>query len=667
MKLYIDIETRSPCNLKTSGQYVYAAHPLTEILMMAWAIGDAPIRVWFCLSQPMPAELRAALTDTTVTIVAHNVSFERVVMAGVWGLDIPLERWGCTASRAARYGLPRTLDGAAAALGLEVQKDKTGHTLMLAMCKPRAIRAGSPTNPADPGGRPIYRDAPADIARLAVYCAKDVEVERVIDGILPPLTPPELAMWRMTERVNDRGVCVDTALLLTLTLLVDDAERDVNARISAATCGAIPKVSDHGALTRWLLARGIDDADDTGVGKQAVAAMLDRADLDPLIRNVLVMRQQGGGSATKKYRAITQRLSNDGRIRGVLVYCGAAGTGRWSSRGAQLQNLIREDERFNALACIRDILAKATIPELEELYGPILVVCAKLLRPLFTAAPGKVLTRGDYSQIEARILAWLAGAAWKVQAFRDYDAGTGPDLYKIAGAKIYRVEVSEVSKPQRQIGKVGELALGYGGGKGAFLTMAKGYGVKVTEDVAEEIKLAWRAGNPEVVQLWADLEWAAVRCMQVAPGQVFPVGNLGVTFRRTKLALAMRLPSGTSLLYWTPRLAMRPTPWGEDRLSVICRTEDAKTKQWVERALYGGLICENLTQATARDIMADAMVRLEAAGLDPVLTVHDEGIAEAGHNSAAEVERILLQAPAWAVGLPIAADCSTAFRYLKGK
>lgn len=696
-RLEIDIETRSVAPLPKTGVYVYAEHPTTEITHVAYSRDAASVRVWLpprstqrdtsgvrqvvttasgrqveAFGGPMPADLYEALNDPAVELVAHNASFERNVLGGAPGrrIGVPvhqlaaLPRWNCTAARAACMGLPRTLESTAAALNLPVQKDREGYALMMRMCKPKPKTGVN-------GVPPVWVDDPASMLREAAYCADDVHTEAAVDAKLPNLPGLERQVWEITEAMNDAGVVVDTDLLLRVSLMIEDAERDINARISGVTGGAVPRVSDHGALTRWLLAQGLDDTAETGVGKQAVAAMLERADLDPVVRSVLAMRRDGGGSSAKKYRAILTRLSNDGRLRGALVYAGAAMTARWSSRGAQLQNLPRGGTIRSTDGAIRDLMDGASLAEIEEIHGPPLVVASELLRPVFTAAEGYWLARGDYSQIEARVIAWMAGAEWKLDAFRACDAGTGPDTYKLAAASIYRVAVPDVTKEQRQIGKVGELALGFQGGVGAFQQMAKGYGVRVGDDRADEIKVAWREANPEVVQLWRDMERAAIDCMESSPGRFWPVGTRGMGYKRNGAALALRLPSGRHMLYWSPRLAMKATPWGS-RATLVYRAEDPVKKRWTEFDAYGGLLTQGPVQATARDLMADALVRLPAAGFRPVLTVHDEGIGEAARQrfattdeAKAAIAAVMMQAPAWAAGLPVAADASAALRYVK--
>jgi DNA polymerase bacteriophage-type len=371
-----------------------------------------------------------------------------------------------------------------------------------------------------------------------------------------------------------------------------------------------------------------------------------------------------------------------------------------SSRGAQLHNLPRGlflKKRSVIDAVIRDISDGATFGEIEELHGPPIVLASELLRPVFWTDSDHWMARGDSKQIEARVLPWLAGAQWKLDAFARYDAGEGPDLYKVGAGGIYHVAPESIGDedPRRQVGKVSELALGFQGGAPALQNMAKGYGVKIPRAVRpagadwdwqapdgtdEWIKQQWRAANPEVSDrdtgLWGALERAAVTCVQSPIGTVVRVegcaGELGVRFKRNTRAMGMWLPSGHPLFYWSPKLVTRMTPWGKEKLTVIYRAEDSQTKQWTEYAAYGGLWCENLVQATARELMAWWLLAMRAAGILPVLTVHDEGIGEAQRrlfadpDAAAEaVLSIMRRKPAYAAGLPVSAEASAGLRYVK--
>ncbi|WP_419900620.1 DNA polymerase [Roseomonas sp. USHLN139] len=702
MRLHLDLETRSRVDLTKTGVYVYSEDESTRIIVARWKLDNGPLREWtFLQATRFPDELLDLLDNPAVTVVAHNAGFERTMLNGPPGRrlgvrrPIPLERWNCTAARAACFGLPRSLDGAGAALGLAVQKDKDGKALMLRMCKPLPFRRKRRDETPDEfaaakaehaAGPPEWLEDPDSVARLSAYCAIDVEVEHAIDGLLPELYGMERGVWLQTERMNDRGVRIDLALLDAVTQLVAEAEAAVNQRLARLTNGRVLRVSDHGAITRWLQEYDADDnLGEDGIGKAALAALLEREDLPPLVRDVLRIRQDNGKSSTAKYRTIRERLSSDGTVKGCFVYCGASGTSRFSSRGLQLQNLPRGGSVKNIPEAIAELIAGLCLELAEDLYGPAMVLAAELLRPIIIAEPDHWFARGDYSQIEARILPWLAGAEWKVQAFRDYDTITGtdakgkpkrkgPDLYRVAAGKIAGCDAASVTDDQRQTGKVSELACGYGGGKGAFMAFAKIYKLKIAEAEAETIKTAWRESNPEVVRLWSDLERAAIACMQAPPdGRLFPVGDKGVGFKRNAKALLLRLPSGHCIFHWWPRLTYRQTPWGEDRLTVIFRAEDPKTTRWTEFAAYGGIWAAVLTQATARDVMAYALLQLADEDMFPVLTVHDEAgclvphyMAETADEAARLVALVMQRKPDWLGDCPLAADSSAADRYLKG-
>jgi DNA polymerase len=688
VRVHLDIETRSAGDLRKIGVYAYAEHPTTEITMAAYGFDGGPRKIWYPPittrpGSPMPSDLAAALADPDVTIVAHNAAFERIVTAGRVGFPrLPAERFDCTAARAAHIGLPRSLDGAAAAIGLDVQKDKEGHALMLRMSKPRKPRKGEPRDAL------LWVDDDESMDREGLYCLNDVAVEQALDAAVPPLPPDERETWLLTEEMNDRGIMLDGELLLAVRLLVEDAEAELMDRMFDLTGERFTSLH-HAYITKWLAGLGFDDLAADGVGKAAVAAMLERSDLDPLVKQVMLLRQEGGGTASKKYVAATNRMSLDGAIRGALVYCGAVATHRWSSRGLQLQNLLRMlllKKLARLTACIRDVKSGAKPGEVAELYGPPMVIAGELLRPSLIARPGYWLARGDSKQIEARVGPWLAGAEWKLDAFRRYDAGTGPDLYKVAAAGIYRISPDDIGDedPRRQIGKVSELALGFQGGAGALQAMAKGYGIKIPRHAGDDvpadgtdewIKQQWRAANPEFSDrdtgIWKRLERGALACMDAPPGTVVPVGLL--SFRRNSKCMIMRLPSGGSLVYWSPRVSERDTPWGTKQRVVIYRGEDSVTTQWLEFAAYGGLWFENAVQATARELMAFWLRRLrKLPGCHPVLTVHDEGVAEMLRSTyplpdqaAAAIEREMKVTPSWAAGLPVNADSSAGLRYVK--
>ena len=692
LRVHLDIESRSTIDLTKTGVYVYAEHPSTEITLVCWAVDDDPVSTWRPLDEPeMPFELYILLHDRAVTLVAHNAGFERNMLSGEPGRRIgcpgglaDLARWDCTAARAAAVGLPRTLEGAGMALQLPVQKDKEGHRLMLQMCKPRRTSDGALA----------WWDDAERMNRLAAYCVRDVETEREIDRRIPPLSAFERSVWELTERTNDRGIAVDTDALRDVPAMIDQAAAAINADLNRATNGQVRRVTDHAALTRWLKTRDLDISvdepvrglGDAGVGKAALAAILERDDLSDLERSVLTLRLEGGKSSAAKYGAIARRVSADGRMRGPLVYCGAASTKRFSSRGAQTQNLPRPSLMKKAAKveeALSDLRGGAPLADFAARYGPPLVVASELLRPLFCAAPGRVLARGDSKQIEARVTPWLAGAEWKLDKFRAYDAGTGPDLYKVAAGGIYKVDPAAIGDEdaRRQVGKVSDLSLGFQGGASALRRMASNYGLKLPtaerpsgagfdweapQGTDEWIKQQWRTAHPEIVAVWRSFSDAAVSCMESAPGGVFRAGPL-FSFRRNAHALVMRGPSGGSLVYWSPRLVDNPVPWGGTRPAVKFKAEDAQSKQWWTQTGYGGLFFQNAVQFTARELMCWWLLQGEAAGLDPVLSVHDEGIFEAEDtpDAAARVLAVMTRTPEWAAGLPVGADCTANRRYIK--
>lgn len=722
-RLHIDYETRSAVDLAQAGVYSYAEHHSTQALLLAWAIDDEPFQCWYIIrGEPIPERLAQALLDPDVRIIAHNAGFERVISIvvglrqgflprDVWEAIRVVERWSCTAARAAAMGLPRGLEKVAQALYLDQRKDMAGHALMLEMCKP---------NVKHMDGTYGWLEDPGRLERLGAYCLQDGMTEREVDKGLPDLSPFEQEVWCTTERMNDRGVLVDDKMLQRLMFMTRDATTYLNGKLQAlsqleqsgqwcgigsdnrecyqrdgdsalnaaglcAHCGGqpkhthstnlIPKVTNPKSIVKWLADYGID-TEDNKIGKWIIAGLLEDLDLPPIVREVLTLRRDGGKSSTAKFNTLMKRLNFDSRIRGSLLYAGASATSRWSSRGAQLQNLPRGGKVKNIDGAIAAIMGTTTLEEIERDFGPPMVVASELVRPMFTAPEGYWLARGDYSQIEDRVNAWLSGQWDTLEAFKKFDRKEGPDLYIVAAAQIYGIDPSEIDKddPRRQVGKVTRLACGYQGGLNAFKSMARIYNLKVSDDQAEAAKNGYRAANPYIVSFWADLNATAVRCMQGQPGEIHHVRN-GIFFLRNDTVLTMGLPSGRRIIYWYPRLEMKPMPWDEDDLrpAVTYYSEDSQKKIWRRFTAYGGLFCENAVQSVARDIMAHALVLLEKLGAQPVLTVHDEAVCQVSKlkypnpkDAADAVKRVMLSPPDWLPDIfPLQADASASNRYVK--
>lgn len=728
--LFHDIETRSIVNLPKSGAYVYAEHKTTQVIVFSYAIDDGPIKTWYVLwGDPMPADLYEALMDPECFLVAHNASFERILHMlcplrpqkylprEVVNAIRPLSRWLCTAARSSANGLPRSLDRVCKALHLSAQKDLEGYKLMMKMCRPRAV--------ADDGTY-LWFEERSDVIRLGQYCESDVAPERILHRALPDLLPMERKAWETTERMNDRGVAIDDNLLAHMIVFVTTAEAEINADLYRITCplheaqderacadpsrctmkcGKVPKITNHLALREWLGARGYESVDDhtdengkiikgTGIGKDIIKEMLhgllDRGEdgleltkMEAAIRDVLLLRQNGGKSSTAKFRALLDRVNRDLRVRGTLMYCGAAATGRFSSGGAQLQNMPRPKTIKNLGGAINDIATGMTPDVVNILHGPPLVVASEALRPTLIARPGHWLARGDYSQIESRVIAWFAGHHTKLNAFRRYDTivgmddkgkplRLGPDIYRVNAAGMFGKRAEDLSEEERQPGKVTELACGFGGAVNALMAMCKLYGLRIPVDDMPGLVSGWREVNEPIVALWVALEKAAFRCLRGKTGERYYVGERGdVWFHRTRLVLALRMPSGRSIVYWYPRIEKRTFPWGE-RDSIVAFAEDSQTHQWTKFPYYGGLFAANLTQGFAREPMAYSLVEMEDEGLCPVLSVHDEAVGELSreiypnpYDAAQAVTAVMMRDRSFMKGLPLAVDSSAGLRYMK--
>lgn len=588
-----DFETRSAVDLRKTGAYVYAEHPSTAVWCMSWRIGDkGPVERWHPGDED-PLELLIHVANGG-RMIAHNAAFERLIWNVVvrrkycphWP-ELKIEQQDCTMSRAAALHLPQGLDQLGIALGLKQQKDKEGSALMLQMAKPRK---------RNPDGTFTWWDLPEKIARLGDYCDQDVRTETDADLRMAPLSPYERRVWEWDQAVNDRGIFIDAPMVERAIEVVEHAQGQANARMSELTGGEIKKASEAAKIVAWLNARGIVC---TSIAKGEQAELLIITDVigDDLARQVIELRAEAAKAATAKLRAMINCAGGDSRARGLLVYHGAA-TGRWTGKLIQPHNLPRVDEETQ----LPDVLTGFGLMEacadpadafdaMELAFGPPLPVLGRSLRGMLCAPPGKKLVGGDFSNVEGRVNAWMAGEQWKLDAFRAYDEGTGHDLYKLAYAKSFGTPVLEVAKPQRQIGKVQELALGYQGSIGAFISMGANYNVKPSDIVktirplfegtdvwcklmlkfeqtprrfrydlsAEQwvsIKIVvdgWRDGHPQIVQTWWDVQDAAIEAV-MNPQTMVSVCNGRVRYMAAKGFLWCCLPSGRVLAYARPRI-----------------------------------------------------------------------------------------------------------------
>ena len=645
--LYRDIESRSTLNLKAVGAWHYAGDPSTAVWCVGYAVDDGPVQIWIP-GQPIPEEFHTAAHDPDWLIVAHNDAFERAIeeriLAPRYGWPtVPIGQHRCTMAMALAAALPAKLETIAAALDLPIGKDIDGAKVMREMSRPRRARPDE-----DPRG--IYWiDDPEKLRRLIAYNVRDVEVERELYRRLPPLLDSEQALWVLDAAVNRRGFHVDVALAEAANKIVRDRRYAIDRELIILTDGRITSVGQVARIGDYLKERGHHV---TGVGKRNVAAVLAHNPNDDVAR-LLRLRQEGGKSSANKLDALLA-MANDDRIHGALKFHGAA-TGRWSGHGFQPHNLARATpaDPEAAIAAVRSgDLARATA------IGPPLEVVGSLSRAMICAAPGKSLIGADYSSIEPRVLCWLAGETWKLDAFRKFDA-TGDlafENYCLVASRVLGRTVTPDDEEDRQIGKYMDLAFGYGGALGAFRRIAPD--ADFTDAQVEAFKRQWRAAHPKIVKFWGDLHRMLLRAVRT--GKPAALRNLSAEMRGG--VLYMRLPSGREVAYPEARIES-----GQYSDEIVFK--DSALGKWRDARGWHGTFTENVVQAISRDLLAAAMQRIEAAGYPIVLHVHDEIVAEVAEDfgSPEDFTRIMLELPAWAEGLPLAAKGSRRARYAKDK
>ena len=659
--LYLDYETRSRCDLPSRGAYTYASDPSTEILCMAYAFDDEDVQVW-TPGQPFPDRISQHFKDGQ-QIRAHNAGFDRLITEYVLCNDFdvprpPLESWYCTAAQARANCAPGSLEDVGRFASVNMKKDHRGAQLIRLLSIPQS--------------NGTFRQDSALLAEMYSYCRQDVVAMRAVSLAMRDLSDEELLDYHVNERINDRGVKVDVDLCEAAVRYADAEVLEIQQIVQEVTQGEIKSVRSS-KMREWVLARVGDEAkklmivhkDDEqkfSIDKSVRANLLALAEenhdeVPPDVAEVIQCADDLWASSVAKFSRL-QALADveDARVRGAFVFAGGSATGRASSYGAQLHNMSRkctpnpEDAR-NAMVRGHQIVPKFGKRVTDVLKG--------MLRPSIIAPKGRVLVAYDWSAIEARMTPWLAkdrGAEDVLQVFRD-----GRDIYKREAANIYHIPEDQITKDQRQIGKVAILSLGFGGSVGAFSAMGKNYGVIMPESESRRVVDAWRRANSWAVRYWSNLENTYYKAMR-NPGEEFKVARVVYMYDGTHLWYA--LPSGRVLCYPYARFE-------DDELTYAKSAwkPQADAKHWPRARLWRGLACENITQAAAHDLLRHSLRVLDAEGIEVVGHVHDEVIVECDEKDADRVSARLLEvmttAPAWAEGVPLAAEGHVMLRYGK--
>ena len=646
-RLHIDIETYSPEALADCGVHRYAEHPDFRILLFAYAFGDGPVTVIDLASGVgLPAPVRRALTDPKVIKVAHNAAFERTCIGAMLGQTLDPHQWECTMIQCARCGLPMSLGEAAKALGLEAQKMTEGKKLIKQFCTYHEAPSGlfgklaGPMRPSDdPEGWETFKE----------YCRRDVEVEREIDKALEWLKPTEAEreLYAIDQTINDRGVKIDLRLVDNAVKMDTIYKARLNVEAQRITGLANPNSRDQ--LKNWINERTGLDMDTL---RKDDLPDIKKATDDEEVQRVLDIRAELNKTSTTKYETMQKVVGKDGRVRGLLQHHGTR-TGRWAGRLVQMQNLPQN--HISDLDLARQIVKEGDLDTLELCYGNVPDTLSQLIRTAFVAPEGHTFAVCDFSAIEARVLAWLAGEEWVLEVFRGHGK-----IYEATAAQMYGVPIEEITKtdPRRQKGKIAVLALGYGGGTGALAAMG-GTRMGLTEDDMAGIVDDWRKANPHIVKTWSKLETAVKRCATTGIDQ----STCGLIFHRRPEdgTLTITLPSGRLLCY--RNMTLGTNRWGKESLKFQGTNSTTKRWEWIET--YGGKLTENIVQAIARDCLAHTLAKVEEI-YNVVFHVHDEIVCEVPAKRALlDIQEIFSQTADWAEGLPLKGAGYTTPYYLK--
>ena len=630
----MDIESFSDVDLIKCGVYAYADSPAFEILLFAYSFDGGETQIIdLAQGEKLPAEVEEAIFDVSVTKTAYNANFERTCLSKHFGRYIPPESWHCSAVQAAMLALPRSLEDVGRVLGLDEQKMKEGKELIryfCVPCKPTMANGGRTRN--------LPCHVPEKWELFKTYCKRDVDVEKAIRAKLHnfPIPESEMELYRLDQRINDRGVLVDMGLV-EQAIACERLHKEVVTKRAYELTG-LENPNSVVQLKGWLGDKGMEAE---SLSKKAVADMI--AETDGEVEELLRLRLLMAKTSVKKYEAMERSVCSDGRVHGLLQFYGANRTGRFAGRLVQIQNLPQN--HIPDLELARDLVKQGRFEDIELLYDSTPNVLSELIRTAFIPKPGCRFVVADFSAIEARVLAWLSGEQWRLDVFTSHGK-----IYEASASAMFHVPVEEITKtsPLRQKGKISELALGYGGSTGALISMGA-LDMGLVEDELSPLVAAWRKANPHITQFWWEVDAAAVKA--VREKQKTKAGR--IIFEYKSGILFITLPSGRKLSYVKPRMAVNK--FGRDGLTYEGISEN---KKWSRIETYGPKLVENIVQGTARDLLAEAMLRVEEKGYPIVMHCHDEIIAEVpeGTGSVDEMCEIMAVQPKWAAGLPLRAD-----------
>jgi len=644
--LRIDIETYSSVDLIKCGVYKYVDADDFEILLFGYAFDEDPVQVIDLTTQALPGQLLTALTDPKIIKTAYNANFERTCLAKHFKLLMDPKQWRCTAVHASYLGLPNGLGGVASVLGLDAQKDAKGKNLIKYFsmpCKPTKINGGRTRN--------LPAHALEKWQRYIDYCRQDVEVERQMAKKLSryPLPDQEQLLWVLDQQINDRGVKVDQTLV-THAMECDELSKEKFINDLKNLTG-LANPNSGPQLKNWMEQEGYEV---DSLAKEAVDVLLKEVE-SKKVKQVLKLKQLTSKTSVKKYAAMERMVCSDGHIRGMLQFYGANRTGRWAGRGVQIHNLKRNYLKDLDLA--RDILRSGDYELLDLLFGNVPDVLSQLIRTAFIPEKGERFCVSDFSAIEARVLAWLANEKWVLDVFN-----THGKLYEATASRMFNVPLELIKKgnPEYELrakGKVATLALGYQGSVPAMIDMgALRDGLK--EEELQGLVDVWRSANPNIKKYWYAVGKAAIKAVKCKK----PVKlDSNITFIPTSSFLFIKLPSGRRLAYFKPKLYQGK--FGE----ALCYEGVDSNKRWSRVDTYGGKLVENIVQAIARDCLAVSMQRLDQAGYQIRIHVHDEVVIshDEDKDCLKEITEIMGQPIEWAPGLPLKAEAFYTSFYMK--